>query len=107
MKKVILILFSVFSVFTFAQQKNKEKKIPKDTLDKQLWRQELEKSKNDNAIGGNPFYKNVDSTKASKYKMLNKKPINQYSELQQTKRDTEIYKIEKPKDSIQLKKKKK
>jgi hypothetical protein len=35
--------------------------------------------------------------------MLNKKPAEQYYELQQTK--PQQYKIEKPKDSIQLKKK--
>jgi len=98
MKKTILMLFSVCSVFTFAQQKNT---IPKDTLDK-----EFGKSKNNNAGDRNPFYKNVDSAKASKYKMLNKKPANQYSELQ-NKKDTQLYKIEKPKDSILLKKKKK
>ncbi len=105
MKKVVLILFSVCSVFTFAQQKTKKNKISKDSIEAQLWKQEFEKNKNDNVEGGNPFYKNIDSSKASKYKMLNKKMPNQYSELQQTK--SQLYKIEKLKDSIQLKKKKK
>lgn len=103
----MLILFSFCSVFMFAQQKIKKHKIPKDSLDKRLWEQEYEKTKNENVAGGNPFYKNIDSAKASKYKMLNKMPAQQYSELKQSRISPQQYKIEKPNDSILYKKKKK
>ncbi|WP_313599081.1 hypothetical protein [Epilithonimonas vandammei] len=97
MKKLIPFLSIFAFCFAHSQIKNNKNTSPKIQRDSANKKTEI--IKKDQSV----FYKNVDSAKASKYKMLNKKPAEQYYELQQTK--PQQYKTEKPKDSIQLKKK--
>ena len=97
MKKLIPFL-SIFA-FCFAHSQIKNNKNTSPKIQRDSASKKIEIIKKDQSV----FYKNVDSAKASKYKMLNKKPAEQYYELQQTK--PQQYKIEMPKDSIQLKKK--
>ncbi len=97
MKNLIPFLSIFAFCFAHSQIKNNKNTSPKIQQDSANKKTEI--IKKDQSV----FYKNVDSAKASKYKMLNKKPAEQYNELQQTK--PQQYKIEKPKDSIQLKKK--
>lgn len=104
MKKLILLIGIFAYSFAYSQEKKLEKPKSKNDLVKPHLKADTAKSLELENNSTDKFYKNVDSSKASKYKMLNKKPIEQYSELQQAK--SQQYKIEKPKDSIKLKKKK-
>ncbi|RRQ45362.1 hypothetical protein [Chryseobacterium sp. SC28] len=88
MKKVILIIATLSFGLAFSQQKESEKQntIPTNPYHRLDSTNSSEiKTENDNAA----FYKNIDSAKASKYKMLNKKPNQQYSELPQNKDSAE------------------
>jgi hypothetical protein len=104
MKKLIFIIGLFTFGFVSSQEKKLEKPKAKNDIVKPHLKVDTAKSLELKNNPSDKFYKNVDSSKASKYKMLNKKPTEQYSELQQAK--SQLYQIEKPKDSIKLKKKK-
>lgn len=101
MKKVILILATLSFGLVFSQQSEEikpnekhENKIPANPY------HQLDSTKSDEIKKENnsaAFYKNVDSAKASQYRMLNKKPNKQYSELPQNKDSAELNKKEKNK----------
>ena len=100
MKKVILTLATLSCGLVFSQKSKEtkpsekpESKIPAYPYHKLDSTKSDDLKKDKNAA----FYKNVDSTKASQYRMLNKKPNEQYSELPQTKDSTELNKKEKNK----------
>lgn len=101
MKKVIFILATLSFGLAFSQKsketnpsEKRKDKIPANPYNK------ADSTKSDHTKRGNSnasFYKNVDSAKASQYRMLNKKPEEQYSELPQTKDSAELNKKEKNK----------
>lgn len=101
MKKAILILATLSCGLVFSQKlketkpsEKRENKIPTNPYNKADSTKTNEvKRDNNNAA----FYKNVDSAKASQYRMLNKKPNEQYSELPQNKDSAELNKKEKNK----------
>lgn len=103
MKKII----SVFTLLSFGLILSQDIRSKKTALKSKV--NTYQKADSDTVKKNNSkyFYKNIDSAKASQYKILNKKPSNQYSELLQTERDITLYRSEKPKDSVLLKKKKK
>lgn len=103
MKKII----SVFTLLSFGLLLSQEIRSKKPTLKSKANTYQKADSDTVKKNNGKYFYKNIDSAKASQYKILNKKPSNQYSELLQTERDTTLYRSGKPKDSVLLKKKKK
>ena len=101
MKRIILILATLSFGLVFSQQseeikpnEKRENKIPANPY------HQLDSTKSDEIKKENnsaAFYKNVDSAKASQYRMLNKKPNEQYSELPQNKDSAELNKKEKNK----------
>ena len=101
MKKAILILATLSFGLVFSQKlketkpsEKHENKIPANPYNKADSAKTNEiKRDNNNAA----FYKNVDSSKASQYRILNKKPNEQYSELPQNKDSAELNKKEKNK----------
>ncbi|MBV6878662.1 hypothetical protein NG800_002115 [Epilithonimonas ginsengisoli] len=101
MKKLILFIATLSFGLIFSQKlketkpsEKRENKIPTNPYNKaDSTKSDDIKRENNNAA----FYKNVDSSKASQYRMLNKKPNEQYSELPQTKDSTELNKKEKNK----------
>ena len=101
MKKVILILATLTFGLAFSQKlketkpsEKRENKIPTNPYSKADSTKTNEIKRGNN---GAAFYKNVDSAKASQYRMLNKKPNQQYSELPQNKDSTDVNKKEKNK----------
>jgi len=101
MKKVILILATLSFGMVFSQKLKEEKpsekrenKIPANPYNKADSTKTNEIKRENNSAA---FYKNVDSAKASQYRMLNKKPSQQYSELPQNKDSTVLNKKEKNK----------
>jgi len=87
MKKIIL-LFATLSFGLAFSQKSKtpsektKNKIPSNPYHQLHSSDTINVKKESNKIS---FYKNVDSANASKYRMLSKKPSEQYSELSQNK----------------------
>lgn len=101
MKKVILTvaILSCGLVFSQKNESKKHREKPKNTIPANPYHQ-LDSTKSDEIKKENnntAFYKNVDSAKASQYRMLNKKPNEQYSELPQNKDSAELNKKEKNK----------
>lgn len=101
MKKVILISATLSFGLAFSQKsketkpsEKRENKIPANPYNK-ADSTKINEIKREN--NGAAFYKNVDSAKASQYRMLNKKPNQQYSELPQNKDSTDLTKKEKNK----------
>ena len=107
MKKIIFLFITLSFGLMYSQKSKSKNPIEKQkdtTLNKHYRKIDstnlIEKNKKNSGIA---FYKNIDSTKASKYKMLNKKPSEQYSQLQQ---HTAPLTIEKKNDTTIVKKNK-
>ena len=89
MKKFILLTASLSFGLAFSQKSKSEK--PKNTIPSNPYHQSQPSDTINIKKEGSKvsFYKNVDSANASKYKMLSKKPSEQYSELPQNKETTQ------------------
>lgn len=105
MKKFILVIASLSFGLSYSQTSKKPNEKSKNRIPKNPYHQidstkSIDTVKNDNRIG---FYKNVDSAKASKYKILSKKPSETHSQLQHK---TAPFSFEKKNDTTIVKKNK-
>ncbi len=111
MKKFI-ILSAILSFVSLFSQKTESKK-PNTKSDKTIPNNPYLKLDSTNSTdlkeqnNNTKFYKNIDSAKALKYKMLNKKPSGEFLKLSKNNATSNLYQVEKPKDSVLIKKKNK
>jgi len=90
MKNTMIILALAFSAYATAQQKT----LPK-----------VNTERSEQTTESGTFYKNVDSAKASHYRMLSKKPDGEFLELSAT--EKKRFPAEVRSDSLRIKKKNK
>ena len=87
MKKFLLLTASLTFGLLFSQKSKGEK--PKNSIPSNPYHQSQPSDTIQKENSKISFYKNVDSANASKYRMLSKKPSEQYSELPQNKETTQ------------------
>lgn len=107
MKKIVSVLAILSFGLSFSQKNETKKTEPNNKGSKLYPKMKLDSSRKDEQQNDSQsrFYKNIDDQKASKYKMLNKKPGGEFLELPSEK--PKLFPAEVPNDSILLKKKKK